>query len=278
LDHAPSGGTGPAGAPADAGAPVEGPARAADTPPGDVVSDPPGDVVSDPPGDVISNPAGGTNAAAAGAALEDDIPLATPAEPPKPAWRTGTLGCIVEIGQTLVLTLILFFGIQQFVAQPFQVQQHSMERTFIENDYVLVDRLTPHWAPYQRGQVIVFNPPHGWEASRDPFIKRIIGVAGDTVEVHDGAVWVNGARLDEPYLYRDAAGEVEPTDAFDEASWTIGPGELFVMGDHRQASADSREFGMIPVSSVIGRGVVRYWPPSRLWIVQSATYDNVPAP
>jgi signal peptidase I len=256
LDHAPSGGSGPADAPADGVAPAGAnprPIAAA----------------------AASDAAHPVTGAAPGLVPADKV-LA--AESPKPAWRTGALGCLVEIGQTLVLTLLLFFGIQAFVAQPFQVQQHSMERTFIENDYVLVDRLTPRWAPYQRGQVIVFNPPQGWEDRKDPFIKRIIGAAGDTIEVRDGAVWVNGAKLDEPYLYRDEGGSIEPTEAFGETKWTLGHGELFVMGDHRQASADSREFGTIPVSSVIGRGVVRYWPPSRLWIVQSATYDNVPAP
>lgn len=197
---------------------------------------------------------------------------------PKASWRTGTFGCLLEIAQTLVLTLVLFFIIQGFVAQPFQVKQHSMERTFVENDYVLVDRLTPRFAPYQRGQVVVFMPPEGWEDRKDPFIKRVIGTAGDRIEVKDGAVWVNGAKLDEPYLYRDESGAIEPTDAFEQATWTVGPDELFVMGDHRQMSADSREFGTIPVSSVIGRGVMRYWPLGSFWIIQTPTYENVPAP
>jgi signal peptidase I len=185
----------------------------------------------------------------------------------------------VELVQTLVLTLVIFFVIQTFVAQPFQVQQHSMERTFQEGDYVLVDRLTPRWSPYGRGQVIVFQAPAEWVTRPEPFIKRVIGVAGDTVEIRDdGTVAVNGTVLDEPYLYRDDAGAIEPTIASDEASWAVPNGELFVMGDHRQASEDSRVFGPIPVSSVIGRGMLRYWPLSDLGIIATPAYDAIPAP
>jgi len=192
--------------------------------------------------------------------------------------RRGGLGCAVEVIETLVLTLVIFFVIQNFVAQPFQVQQHSMERTFTEGDYVLVDRLTGRWSPYTRGQVVVFQPPANWTGRKEPFIKRVIGVGGDTVEVRDGQVFVNGVALDEPYLFHDDAGLVEPTEAGDQTRWVVPEGELFVMGDHRQVSEDSRVFGPIPVSSVIGRGVVRYWPLSEFGIIATPTYENVAAP
>lgn len=207
-----------------------------------------------------------------------------PGVPPgdaQPEAKRGGRGrnVLVEIVQTLVLTLVIFLVIQNFVAQPFQVQQHSMERTFHEGDYVLVDRLTPRWSPYARGQVVVFHAPEDWVAQPEPFIKRVIGVAGDTVEIRDdGTVAVNGAVLDEPYLFRDDAGAIEPTIPSDESRWVVPDGDLFVMGDHRQASEDSRVFGPIPVSSVIGRGMLRYWPLSGLGIIASPAYDNVPAP
>jgi signal peptidase I len=121
-----------------------------------------------------------------------------------------SLGCLFEVLETLVLTLVIFFVIQTFIAQPFQVQQHSMERTFVEGDYVLVDRLSHLWNPYGHGQVVVFAPPESWTTRKEPYIKRVIGVGGDTVEVRDGAVFVNGEALDEPYLYRDADGVAEP--------------------------------------------------------------------
>jgi signal peptidase I len=196
----------------------------------------------------------------------------------KTSRRAGGLGCAVEVIETLVLTLVIFLVIQNFVAQPFQVKGSSMERTFVESDYVLVDRLTPRWSPYARGQVVVFQPPVTVTDRTEPFIKRVIGIAGDTVEVRDGQVFVNGVALDEPYLFHDAAGAAEPTIAGDQSRWVVPEGDLFVMGDHRQVSEDSRVFGPIPVSSLIGRGVIRYWPLSELGIIPTPSYDNVPAP
>ncbi|HEX2755207.1 MAG TPA: signal peptidase I, partial [Candidatus Limnocylindrales bacterium] len=97
----------------------------------------------------------------------------------KTGHRGGRLGCAVEIVETLVLTLVIFVVIQNFVAQPFKVEGSSMERTFVESDYVLVDRLTPRWSPYARGQVVVFQPPETVSDRKEPFIKRVIGVGGD---------------------------------------------------------------------------------------------------
>jgi signal peptidase I len=210
-------------------------------------------------------------------ASDTSVPGEAPADG-KAGRRKGGAGIAVEIIETLVLTLVIFFVIQNFVAQPFQVQQHSMERTFVEGDYVLVDRLTGRWSPYERGQVVVFHPSRAWTTQTEPYIKRVIGVAGDTVEIRDGRVFVNGVALDEPYLYRDDAGVTESTDAVDQARWVVPEGDLFVMGDHRQVSEDSRAFGPIPVSSVIGRGMVRYWPLSAIGIVATPSYANVPAP
>jgi signal peptidase I len=182
---------------------------------------------------------------------------------------------IVDVVETLVLTLVAFFVIQTFVAQPFQVHQTSMEQTLEPGQYVLVDKLTPHWAPYERGDIVVLHPPAGWEDGDDtPFIKRVIGLPGDTVSIgDDGLVHVNGSTLDESYTYRDGAGDAQPTEALSAAStWTIGPDELFVMGDHRQASADSRAFGPIKVASVVGRAFLRYWPASTFGILARPAY------
>jgi signal peptidase I len=182
-------------------------------------------------------------------------------------------GCLIELVETLVLTLVIFFVITNFIAQPFRVQMSSMEHTFEPDQYVLIDRLSHLWSPYQRGQVVVFRPPESAGEQGDPFIKRVIGVAGDTIDLRDGQVFVNGTALDEPYLFRNDAGEVEPTEANgSSAHWVVPDGELFVMGDHRQVSVDSRVFGFVPVSSVIGRAVLRYWPLSALELVQTPTY------
>jgi len=195
--------------------------------------------------------------------------------------RRSSLGCLFEVLETLVLTLIIFFVIQNFIAQPYQVQQQSMEQTLEPGQYVLVDKLTPRWDEYDRGDVVVFSPPESWTNNDTPFIKRVIGVAGDTVEVRDdGLVYVNGEALDEPYTYTDEDGNNEPTTAsLDQRLWSIPAGQLFVMGDHRQMSADSRVFGPINTSDVIGRAFLRYWPISEFGILETPVYpDLAPVP
>jgi signal peptidase I len=173
------------------------------------------------------------------------------------------LGCLVEIVETVVLTLIIFFIFQTFVGQPYTVKQDSMEHTLEPDQYVLVDKLTPRFDTYKRGDIVVFTPPAAWaQADGTPFIKRVIGVGGDTVAIHDGAVYLNGTKLNEPYLFAVAPGDTpQPTTvAGDQNSWVVPPGELFLMGDHRAVSEDSRVFGTVPTQQVIGRAWLRYWP------------------
>lgn len=190
--------------------------------------------------------------------------------------RRSTFGCLVEIVETLVLTLVIFFVIQNFIAQPYQVQQNSMERTLEPGQYVLVDKLTPRWDTYGRGDIVVFNPPLTWTIDPTPFIKRVIGLPGDTVKIKDdGMVYVNGVNLDEKYPYANDAGIQEPTTAsLDQGSWVIPANQLFVMGDHRQKSADSRVFGPISTSDVVGRAFLRYWPISTLGILDTPSYPD----
>ncbi len=182
------------------------------------------------------------------------------------------LGCLFEIVETLVLTLVIFLVIQNFVAQPYRVQQNSMEHTLEPNQYVLVDKLSPRFDEYKRGDIIVFEPPDTWATDDGtPFIKRVIGVGGDVVEIEEGRVVINGTALEEPYVY-----EGQSTDATGPSStWTVGAGELFVMGDHRGSSADSRVFGSIPRESVIGRAWLRYWPFDTFGILQTPTHPEL---
>jgi signal peptidase I len=191
--------------------------------------------------------------------------------------RSG-IGCLVEIVETLVLTLVIFFVIQNFIAQPYQVQQNSMEHTLEPQQYVLVDKLTPRWDTYKRGDIVVFTPPENYTQDRTPFIKRVIGLPGDKVEIRDdGKVYVNGVALDEPYTFKNDQGVNQPTEPLTgTSSWIVPAGDLFVMGDHRQASADSRAFGPIAESSVIGRAFLRYWPISTIGILQTPSYPGVP--
>jgi len=183
------------------------------------------------------------------------------------------LGCLFEIVETLVLTVVIFLGIQTFVAQPYKVQQGSMEVTLLPEQYVLVDKLTPRWSAYERGDIVVFDPPANWTGANGvPFIKRVIGLPGDHVELRDGAVFVNGTKLDEPYVYTDGAAPTTDPSAGGPSEWLVPAGELFVMGDHRSQSADSRVFGPIEIDHVIGRAWLRYWPVDQFETISRPAY------
>jgi signal peptidase I len=182
----------------------------------------------------------------------------TTADPAPPSTGRRLGGCLFEVVETLVLTVLIFLGIQTFIAQPYQVRQQSMEETLEPGEYVLVDKLTPRWIEYDRGDIVVFRPPDSAGGPEEtPFIKRVIGIAGDVVEIRDdGYVYVNERRLEEPYLYG-----APPTDPAPETSrWVVPVGAVFVMGDHRNASSDSRSFGAVDQESIIGRAFLRYWP------------------
>ena len=177
----------------------------------------------------------------------------------------------------MVLTVVIFLGVQTFVAQPFKVEGGSMESTLLDGQYVLVDKLTPHWAPYHRGDIVVLDPPAGWSGSSGvPFIKRVIGLPGDEVALRDGIVYVNGTALTEAYIEHDA-GVAETTDPTSggASTWLVPPGDLLVMGDHRQNSADSRTFGPVEISHVIGRAWLRYWPFDTLSVLPEPTYPAI---
>ena len=191
--------------------------------------------------------------------------------------KKPALGCLLEIVETLVLTLIIFFVIQTFVAQPYRVQQVSMERTLEPDQYVLVDKLTPRWDTYKRGDIVVFTPPPDWQSGSavTPYIKRVIGIGGDNIEIHDGKVFVNDIALVEPYVFQENGKPQETEDVLQTAHWAVPEGELFLMGDHRGSSADSREFGTVAVDKVIGRAWLRYWPLNTLEILPTPTHPEL---
>jgi signal peptidase I len=213
--------------------------------------------------------------------IEDNTglsPAPTPApteEPSRSKNRWG--GCLLEIVETVVLTVIIFFVVQHFVAQPYQIQQVSMKDTLQPGQYVLVDKLSPNFSDYKRGDIIVFTPPDGYQdlegGQNVPFIKRVIGVAGDVVEIRNNSIYVNGVQLQEPYVF-----EGQPTQPLNgQSRWVVPSGYLFVLGDHREQSQDSRVFGPIARSSVIGRAWLRYWPFSNFGFVGSASYNGIPS-
>lgn len=202
---------------------------------------------------------------------------------PSPPRRR--LGCALEIVETLVLTLVIYLVIHNFVAQPFEVEQQSMFPTVNPGEYVLIDKISPRFQDYQRGDIVVFQPPEGFGQGGVPFIKRVIGLPGDTVSLENGRVFVTPAggspvRLDEPYVVRAIDGEAAPTlpkNADGSSSWTIAPGTYFVMGDNRPNSQDSRVFGPVNRELIIGRAWLRYFPLDRVGFVTRPTYAGLSA-
>ncbi len=159
-----------------------------------------------------------------------------------------------EIIETLILTLLMFLIIRMAV-QNFVVDGHSMEPSFHNNELVLVDKWSYLVHAPQRGDVIVFDAPP--QPGTD-FIKRIIGLPGDVITVTNGVPTVNGVTLKEFYVApanRAASGTDCPVNQV-----VVPPGEYFVMGDNRAGSFDSRSWGFLPASKIIGRVALIYWP------------------
>ena len=130
-----------------------------------------------------------------------------------------------------------------------------MEPTLEPEQRLIVDRLTPRFDPYKPGDIIVFEAP-ALAQLKAPAIKRIVATEGSVVELIDGRVSVDGVALDEPYVYG-----LEPTyPSSGQARWLVPPGHVFVLGDHRSVSIDSRSFGPVAVASVIGRAWLRFLP------------------
>ncbi len=176
-----------------------------------------------------------------------------PAAPAK--GRTRRSRWIIEVVVIVAAAFVLALLIQQFILKPYAIPSPSMEPTLVQGDRVLVSRLTYHFRSPERGDIIVFNPP-GQEDS-EPFIKRVVGVAGDTVSVHDGVLWVNGVAQGEPYLKEHSI-----VDGFPEVR--IAPGYVWAMGDNRNNSGDSRVFGPVSEDAIIGVAFAIYWPLSDL--------------
>ena len=142
-------------------------------------------------------------------------PAAEPTADERSAARRGA-GCLLEIVETIVLTLVIYLLIHNFVAQPFEVEQNSMVATIQPGDYVLIDKLTPRWNDYQRGDIVVFQPPDGFEQGGVPFIKRVIGLPGETVRLENGFVFVTppaGSRPRRGGLPGDRGGRSSRADA-----------------------------------------------------------------
>ena len=185
----------------------------------------------------------------------------------------------LEVLETLVLTLIIFFVIQTFIAQPYQVQQQSMEQTLEPGQYVLVDKLTPRWDDYGRGDIVVFNPPKTLDPTKNtPFIKRVIGLPGRHRRGQGRRPRVRERRRDRGAVHlqeRRGRRRSRPRYTATSAPGSSPRASCSSWATTASVSADSRVFGTIPIGNVIGRAFLRYWPISTFGIIQTPTYPDL---
>lgn len=172
---------------------------------------------------------------------------------------------IKEILETLLFTFFVIWFVKS-ASQNFRIEGSSMEPTLQEGQYLIVNRLSYFLDEPQRGDIIVLHYPN--DRSRD-FIKRIIGLPGDTVSISNGEVRVNGILIDEPYI-KDPSPNNQ--------TWTVEEDGFFVMGDNRRNSSDSRSWSFLPEDDIIGRAWVVYWPPKDWQIIPHFEHTNVPNP
>ncbi len=192
-----------------------------------------------------------------------DFPFNQPTQPvisrPKPAsLLRQILRFLGSVLQTVLFAAVLFFAVNLVTAR-IRVEGDSMEPSLHDGQFVVVSRLAYDLPLFQsepqRGDIVVFRFPLNPERR---FIKRVIGLPGDEVLVQDGAVYINGVQLYEPYLAVPPAYK---------SAWRVGQDEVIVLGDNRNNSSDSQNWGALPLEGIIGKAVLVYWPLENLgWI------------
>jgi signal peptidase I len=219
---------------------------------------------------------------------QTSLPTTEPAAPP--SAKGGVRAAAREIVETIILTLLIFLAVRS-VIQNFKVEGASMEPGLESGQYLLVNKAVyfsvdtdpiAGMVPFlpranghpafvfqepQRGDVVVFHYPR--DPSRD-FIKRVIAVPGETVDVRNGRVFVNGQVLSEPY-------EKEPP-AYTYGPLKLGPDEYFVLGDNRNNSSDSHVWGAVPRANIVGKAWLRYWPVNEWGVAPNYTVEAHAAP
>jgi signal peptidase I len=179
--------------------------------------------------------------------------------------EAGAQSALREMVETIVFTLLIYVLIRTFLFENYRVVGHSMMPTLQDNQFLVVNKLGYRLHEPQRGDIIVFRDPRDSERK---LIKRVIGLPGETVEVQNGQVFVDGQPLDEPYI--EALGR------YSEPSLTLAEGYYYVLGDNRNNSSDSHNWGTLPGTKIVGKAWISYWPPELWGVLPHATYANVP--
>ncbi len=171
--------------------------------------------------------------------------------PPK---KNGSLAGAIfaELLGTIVPALIIAMAIHLFLAEATRVEGYSMEPTLFGQQRLIIEKVSYKFHTPERNDIIVIKVPQ----YNEHFIKRIIGLPGETLEIREGVVYINGKPLSEPYVNGVPRGNYPPL--------TIPDGYIFVMGDNRNNSVDSRSFGPIPIENIVGHAWLRYWPPNEI--------------
>ena len=187
-------------------------------------------------------------------AIETEIAEGPAEEETSANW--DTIKTVVrEVLETVILTVIIFFLIQT-VVRNFRVVGTSMEPNLHDSQYLIVDKISYHLGEPQRGDVIVFEPP---SRPGEDYVKRVVAVPGELVEIQNGQVFINSELLDEPYVVFPGSYSMTPR--------RVGPDELFVLGDNRNSSSDSHNWGMLLQDKVVGKAWISYWPPDQWGVI-----------
>lgn len=187
-------------------------------------------------------------------------PVAVPST--APSRLAGWGKALRELIETLALTLVVFLLVR-FAAPNFRIEGYSMEPNFHDGQYIFVNRLVYMLHPPERGDVIVLIPP---STATNDYIKRVIGLPGERVEIVNGQVLINGAPLQEPYPLDPGTYSFGPV--------TVGAEEYFVLGDNRDNSSDSHAWGMLSAQKIIGKAWITYWPLNLIGLVPTFSYAS----
>ncbi len=185
--------------------------------------------------------------------------------PPKAEPSFGLGVWLRDLAETLLLAVVIFLLVNTFTGR-YEVQSISMQPTLYEGQYLIVSKFAYRLHTPERGDIVVLDPPNG--KSTIPYIKRIVGLPGEDVEVRDGRVWIDGVAINEPY--------VSAPPSYREKR-TLGEDEYMVLGDNRNNSSDSHVWGPLPRENIIGKSIFRYWPPEKWGLLPHYQFPELEA-